>query len=60
MSGMSWGTLGEVRNGSGIHGEVLDGSGDHWGGPGWVGGKSGRSGTGLGTLEEVRDWSSDT
>ena len=35
--------------------EVWDGSGDPQGGPGWVGGHSRRSGTGLGTRREVQD-----
>ena len=44
---MVWGTLGEVR----------DGSGDPRGGPGQIVGPSGRSRTGQRTLKEVRDGS---
>ena len=39
-------TLEEVGMGLGTHMEVRDGSGDPRGGPVWVGGTSGRSGTG--------------
>ena len=42
---MGQGTIGEVRNGSGDPRRRL----------GWVGGPSGKSGTGRGTLVEVRD-----
>ena len=42
---MGWGTRREVR----------DGLGDLGGGPGWVGGLSGRSGMGRWPLGEVRD-----
>ena len=49
MSGTCWGTNGEVR----------DGSGDPLGGLERVGGPSERSGTGLGTLEEVWDRSGE-
>ena len=55
------GTIGEVRDGSRdpwggseLDGEIRDGSGDTQGGPGQVKGPSERSGTGRGTLEEVR------
>ena len=46
-----------VRSGTGreIVGEVLDWSGDPWGGPGRVGGLSGRSLTGSVTHGEVWD-----
>ena len=67
--GDSRGTRGEVLNGSGVTLDVRDGlrtlgvvrdrSGDPWGGPGRVGGPSGRSWTGRGTLEEIRDGSGD-
>ena len=46
---MGWGTIGEVR----------DGSGDHRGGPGQVGRPTGRFGTGQKTLGEIRDRSED-
>ena len=59
------GTLRVVLDGSGTLEEVWDGLGDRWGGPrrvegkmgvlGWVGGPSGRSGMGRGTLREVQD-----
>ena len=39
--------------------EVWDGKGDTRGGPGQVGGPSGRSGMGRGTHGEVRDWLED-
>ena len=62
---MGWETLGEVRRGRGTIGEVWDelraleevrdGSGDPQERPGWVGGPSGRSGTGRETLGEVKD-----
>ena len=42
---------------SGTSCEVRDGSADPRIGPGWVGRLSGRSRTGLETLEEVRDGS---
>ena len=42
---MGWGTFGEV----------LNGSRENQGGPGWVGRPSERSETGRRTLEEVRD-----
>ena len=61
MSGTGRGNLRDVRNcfgrcGTGweTNGEVRDGSGDIWGGPGRVKGPLGRSGTGLekcGTVE---------
>ena len=43
--------------GRGKHSNVLDGSWDTLGGPGRVGGPIGRSGTGRGTLGEVRNGS---
>ena len=46
--------MGRTRTGRGTLSEVRDGSGDHWGGSGWVGGPSLRFGTGLGTLGESR------
>ena len=47
--GPGWGTVGEVR----------DLSGERWGGPGMVGGPSGRSEMGRGTVGKVLDWSGD-
>ena len=40
-------------------GEVWDGLGNARGGPGWIEGPSGKSGTGRGMLVEVRDGSWD-
>ena len=40
--------------------EDWDGFGDPWGGLGWVGVPSGRSGMGLVTFKKVRDWSGDS
>ena len=54
-SGMGWGTLVEVWDGSQTLREVRDGSVDRRGGPGQVGGPSGRSGTGRGTIGEARN-----
>ena len=45
--------------GRGTLSEVLDGSGDPRGGPGRVGGPSGRSVSGWGILEVVREGSED-
>ena len=49
------GTINEIEDLSGNLGEVQDGSRDPRGGPGSVGGPSGRSGTGRGTQREVRE-----
>ena len=49
------GDLLEVWDRSGTLGAVWDGLGDPRRGPGWVGVPSGRSRTGRGKLEEVRD-----
>ena len=69
MSGTGRGTLGEVWDGSGTIsdlwggsgtlGEVGDELGDPRVGPGLVGGPSGWSGTGRGSIPEVRDGSGD-
>ena len=48
-----------VWNGSGNIPEVRDGSGELWGGLVQVTGNSRRLGTGLGSLEEVRNGSVD-
>ena len=50
---MGWRTLGEVRDRSETLGEVREGSGDPWGGPGRVERPSWRSGTGQGSLGEA-------
>ena len=52
---MSWETVVEVRDGSGTLVEVRNGSVDPRGGPGLIGGPSGRFGTGWVTLVEVWD-----
>ena len=54
---MGQGTLEDVWDGWETFPEVQDGLGDPHGGLGQVGRSSGRSGTGLRTLPEVRDWS---
>ena len=56
---MGRGTLGEVWTGRRTLVEVWEGQRDPWGGWGWVGGLSGRSGTGRGTREEVKYGSGD-
>ena len=56
---MGRGPSGRYGTGRGILGEVHDGSGDPWRGPGGVVGPSERSGRGRRTLEKVRDGSSD-
>ena len=54
-SGTAWGTLGEVRDGSGTRWNVWDGLGYLPGDPRRVGRSLWRSGTGCETLPEVRD-----
>ena len=54
-SGMVQGTLGEVWDGSGENRAGLERVVDSWVGPVRVGGPTGRSGTGRGTLKVARD-----
>ena len=58
-SGLGWGTLREIQNGSKDPFGDSERVGNPQGGPGRVKGPSGRTGTGRGTFPEVRDSSND-